>query len=78
MGETDGLVKIVADGNDRIIGAHILGPHASDLIMELTLAMKMKAKVQDVMDTIHIHPTLAEAVGEAAEDVFGLGIHFVR
>jgi len=67
MGETEGQVKIVADlGSDRILGAHIVGPHASELIAEVALAMEFDASAEDVARSVHAHPTLAEAVKEAA------------
>lgn len=75
MDSPDGLVKIVADERDRILGAHILGPSASDLVAELVLAMRKGLTVADVADTIHIHPTLSEAVMEAALKVRGEAIH---
>ena len=75
-GETDGFVKIIADyESDKILGAHIVGPHATDLIAEVTLAMKLGATVEQLIDTIHAHPTLAEAILEAAEAVHGKSIH---
>lgn len=74
-GETDGFVKLIADADDTLLGAHILGAHASNLLMELTLAIKLKAKAADIADTIHLHPTLSESVLEAAEDIAGLSIH---
>ncbi len=75
MNSPDGLVKIVADDRDRILGAHILGPSASELIAELTLAMRRGLTVADVADTVHIHPTLSEAVMEAALKTRGEAIH---
>jgi dihydrolipoamide dehydrogenase len=76
MGERDGQVKIVADRRtDRILGAHILGPRASDLIAELALAMEMGASAEDVGRSVHAHPTLPEAVKEAALAVAGRAIH---
>jgi len=76
MGEKDGQVKIVADARtDRILGAHILGPRASDLIAELALAMEMGASAEDVARTVHAHPTLPEAVKEAALAVDRRAIH---
>ncbi|MGM0472148.1 MAG: dihydrolipoyl dehydrogenase [Bacillota bacterium] len=76
LNETQGLVKIVVNAeDDTIIGGHIIGPHASDLIHELTLAVKNELKIEDLADTIHAHPTLAEAVFEAAEDSMGQAIH---
>jgi dihydrolipoamide dehydrogenase len=67
MGERDGQVKIIADARtDRILGAHILGPRASDLIAELAFAMEMGAAAEDIARSVHAHPTLPEAVKEAA------------
>jgi len=78
MNTPEGLVKIVADKDDRILGAHILGPWASDLIAELTLAIHKGLKIQDVSGSIHIHPTFSEAVMEAALKVKGLAIHVLN
>ena len=76
MGETDGAVKIVADkGTDRVLGVHILGPNASDLIAEAALAMEFGASAEDIARTVHAHPTLTEAVKEAALAVDGRSIH---
>jgi dihydrolipoamide dehydrogenase len=76
MGERDGLVKIVADGrSDRILGLHILGPHASELIAEAVLAIEFGASAEDIARTCHAHPTLAEAVREAALAVAKRSIH---
>jgi len=75
MDSPDGLVKIIADKNDRILGAHILGACASDLIAEITLAMTKGLKTSDIAESIHIHPTLSEAVMEAALKVYGRAIH---
>jgi dihydrolipoamide dehydrogenase len=76
MGETDGLVKIIADAKtDRMLGAHILGPRASDLIAELALAMEFHASAEDIARSVHAHPTLPEAVKEAALGVGGRMIH---
>ena len=67
MGERDGQVTIVADAaTDRILGAHILGPRASDLIAELATAMELGASAEDVARSVHAHPTLPEAIKEAA------------
>lgn len=75
-GETDGFVKIIADAvNDKILGVTIIGPHASDLIAEAALAIKLGATTEQLAETIHAHPTLAEAMMEAAEAVHGLSIH---
>ncbi len=75
-GETDGFVKILADASsDRVLGVHIIGPHATDLIAEATLAIQLGATTAQLAGTIHAHPTLAEAVMEAAEAVHGRSIH---
>jgi dihydrolipoamide dehydrogenase len=76
MGERDGQVKIVADAkSDRLLGAHILGPRASDLIAELAFALEMGASAEDVARSVHAHPTLSEAVKEAALAVAKRAIH---
>ena len=76
MGETDGQVKIIADATtDRILGAHVLGPRASDLIAELAVAMEMGASAEDLARSVHAHPTLPEAVKEAALGVAKRTIH---
>jgi dihydrolipoamide dehydrogenase len=76
MGEIAGLFKIIADEEtDAILGAHIIGAHASDLIHEVALAMEKGLTAKDIAHTIHAHPTLAEGVMEAAEDVHDSAIH---
>jgi len=76
MGEITGFVKLIAEeSSDRLIGAHIIGPHASDLIHEAALGMKKGVTIRDIAETIHVHPTLAEGVMEAAEDLHGKAIH---
>ncbi|WP_144186239.1 dihydrolipoyl dehydrogenase [Elioraea rosea] len=76
MGETDGFVKILADAaTDRILGAHIIGPDAGTLIAELALAVEFSASAEDVARTSHAHPSLNEAVKEAALAVAGRPIH---
>ncbi|MFN8588956.1 MAG: dihydrolipoyl dehydrogenase [Candidatus Eisenbacteria bacterium] len=76
MGERDGQVKIVADAHsDRILGAHVVGPRASDLIAELVLALEMGASSEDIARSFHAHPTLPEAVKEAALAVAKRAIH---
>jgi dihydrolipoamide dehydrogenase len=75
-GETDGLVKLIADAKtDRLLGAHILGPHASELIAEAVCAMEFSASAEDLARMVHAHPTLAEATREAALAVDGRAIH---
>ena len=76
MGEKDGQVKILADAvTDRVVGAHIVGPRASDLIAELAVAMELGASAEDLARSVHAHPTLPEAVKEAALAVAGRAIH---
>lgn len=78
MGKLDGSVKVVADAKDRIIGAQILAPSASELIPELTLAVKKGLSLKDVASTIHIHPTLSEAIMESAMNAHGEAIHILN
>ena len=76
MAETDGFVKILADKTtDRVLGAHIIGPDAGTLIAELTTAMEFGASAEDVARTCHAHPSLSEAVKEAALAVAGRALH---
>lgn len=75
-GEISGVFKIITDARTaRIIGAHIIGPHASDLIHEMAVAMKAGLTAKDLAETIHAHPTFSEGIREAAEDVLGEAIH---
>ncbi len=79
INSTDGFVKIVADEkNHKIIGAQIIGYDASNLIGELTLAIKNNLKIEDISDTIHTHPTLSEAILEASKIPLGSVIHIVN
>jgi dihydrolipoamide dehydrogenase len=71
----EGMVKIVASKEDRIIGAHILAPFASEMIPEMTLALRLGLRVQDIAQTIHIHPTISEAMMEAALKTKGMALH---
>lgn len=76
MNDTGGLVKIVAHAEtDRILGVHIVGPRASELIAEAVLAMEYRASSEDLARTIHAHPTLSEVVHEAALAVGGRALH---
>jgi dihydrolipoamide dehydrogenase len=76
MGETDGFVKLLADAaTDRLLGAHIIGPDAGTLIAELALAIEFGASAEDVARTSHAHPSLNEAVKEAALAVDGRALH---
>ena len=75
-GETDGFVKIVADKKyDEVLGVHIIGPRATELVAEAVLALRLECTVEELVKTIHAHPTMAEAVGEAAHAVLGAAIH---
>jgi dihydrolipoamide dehydrogenase len=77
LGERRGMVKIVSESQyGQILGVHIIGPHATELIAEATLAMKLEATTADIVSTIHGHPSLSEAVHEAALDVTGETIHY--
>jgi dihydrolipoamide dehydrogenase len=76
MGDTDGFVKLLADKTtDRLLGAHIIGPDAGTLIAELAIAMEFGASAEDVARTCHAHPSLNEAVKEAALAVDGRALH---
>ena len=79
IGETAGMLKIVADAQtDAVLGVGIVGPHATDLIAEGVLAVRHGLTAAQVAEAIHAHPTLAEAMGEAAHDVHGRAIHKAR
>ncbi|MGH7453896.1 MAG: FAD-dependent oxidoreductase, partial [bacterium] len=76
VGETDGFVKLIFDKKyGELLGAHILGNEATDLIAELVLAKTAEATAHDIIKTVHAHPTLTEAVMEAAANAFGEAIH---
>jgi dihydrolipoamide dehydrogenase len=76
MGATEGMVKIVGDAaTDEVLGVHIMGAEAGELIAAAAVAMAMEATVAEIAHTIHTHPTLSEAVMEAAENYLGRGIH---
>lgn len=76
MGRTDGLVKVISDPESRLVlGVGMVGPHASELIAEGTLALEMGATLEDLMVTIHPHPTLSEAIMEATEVAAGAAVH---
>jgi dihydrolipoamide dehydrogenase len=75
-GETDGFVKIVAEKKyDEILGVHIIGPRATELVAEAVMALRMEVTVEELIRTIHAHPTMSEAVGEAAHAAHGAAIH---
>jgi dihydrolipoamide dehydrogenase len=76
MGETSGFVKFIADAKtDELLGCHIIGPNASDLIQEVVLAFEYRGSSEDIGITVHSHPTLSETVKEAALGVLGRAIH---
>jgi dihydrolipoamide dehydrogenase len=75
-GETEGFVKIVADKKyDEVLGVHMIGPRATELVAEATLALRLECTVEELVRTIHAHPTMSEAVGEAAHALHGGAIH---
>jgi dihydrolipoamide dehydrogenase len=75
-GETEGFVKIVAEKKyDEILGVHMIGLRSTELVAEATLALRLESTVEELIRTIHAHPTLAEAVGEAAHATHGAAIH---
>jgi dihydrolipoamide dehydrogenase len=76
-GETDGFAKIVADEKtDRVLGIHVIGPHASELIAEAAVAMEFHAASEDIARSVHAHPTLSEVLKEAALAVDGRALNF--
>ncbi len=79
MGETDGFVKVIADAETNLtLGMHILGPHASDMIMEGTIAIRNGMSTEMIAQTIHPHPTLTETVHEAFNGVTGININQLK
>jgi dihydrolipoamide dehydrogenase len=75
IGEIAGQAKIVSDTGGKILGVHIVGPHATDLIAEGALAIQMGVSVQDLSATIHAHPTLAEIMLETSLKAMDRGLH---
>jgi dihydrolipoyl dehydrogenase len=74
--ETEGFVKIVAEKKyDEILGVHMIGPRSTELVAEATLALRLECTVEELIRTIHPHPTMSEAVGEAAHAAHGAAIH---
>ena len=75
-GETEGFVKIVAEKRyDELLGVHMIGLRSTELVAEATLALQLESTVEDLIRTIHAHPTMAEAIGEAAHATHGAAIH---
>jgi dihydrolipoamide dehydrogenase len=77
IGEEEGFVKIVSETKyDEVLGVHIIGPHATEIIAEACVAMQLETTAEELGRTMHAHPTVSESVMEAAEDVHKLAIHF--
>jgi len=75
-GESEGFVKIVADKKyDEVLGVHMIGPRSTELVAEVVLALRLECTVEELIRTIHAHPTFSEAVGEAAHATHGAAIH---
>ena len=75
-GETEGFVKIIADRKyDEVLGVHMIGPRSTELVAEAVLALRLECTVEELIRTIHAHPTFSEAVGEAAHAAHGAAIH---
>jgi dihydrolipoamide dehydrogenase len=75
-GETEGFVKIVADRKyDEVLGVHMIGPRSTELVAEAVLLLRLECTVEELIQTIHAHPTFSEAVGEAAHATHGAAIH---
>ncbi len=76
LGKTEGFVKVVRETRyDELLGVHIIGAHATDLIAEACVALKIEATTEELLRTMHAHPTLSEAVAEAAHAATGHAIH---
>jgi dihydrolipoamide dehydrogenase len=78
LGKPDGIVKVIGDESDTIIGAHLLAPNASEVIPEMTLAIQKRLKLTDIEKSIHIHPTVSEAGMEAAMKAKNRAIHILN
>jgi dihydrolipoamide dehydrogenase len=75
-GETEGFVKIVADKKyDEVLGVHMIGPRSTELVAEAVLALRLECTVEELVKTIHAHPTFSEAIGEASHAAHGAAIH---
>jgi dihydrolipoamide dehydrogenase len=73
--DTSGFVRVIASGDGKIQGVQMMGPRASDMIAEATLALEMQAYLDDVANTIHAHPTFPEAFAEACKDALDKSVH---
>jgi dihydrolipoamide dehydrogenase len=75
IGHDHGFIKVVSESKyDEVLGIHILGPHATDLIGEACVALQLETTTEELASTIHPHPTLIETMGQAAEAVYGVAI----
>lgn len=76
LGATEGMVKVVSDAKyDELLGVHLIGPHATELIVEGSVALQMESTVEELINTMHAHPTVSESMHEAFEDAHGMVIH---
>jgi dihydrolipoamide dehydrogenase len=76
LGMHEGFIKMVADAKDgTLLGVHMIGPVVTELISEATLALQMNAAAEELMETIHAHPTVYEAILDAANSIYGLTIN---
>jgi len=76
LGAAEGMVKVVSDARyDELLGVHLIGPHATELIAEACVALQMESTVEELINTMHAHPTVSESMHEAFEDAHGMVIH---
>jgi dihydrolipoamide dehydrogenase len=76
LGAAEGMVKVVSDARyDEVLGLHLIGPHATELIVEGCVALQLESTVAELINTMHAHPTVSESIHEAFEDVHGMVIH---
>jgi dihydrolipoamide dehydrogenase len=76
LGATEGLVKVVSEARyDEVLGLHLIGPHATELIVEGCVALQMESTVEELINTMHAHPTVSESMHEAFEDAHGMVVH---
>ncbi|MFY9571788.1 MAG: dihydrolipoyl dehydrogenase [Blastocatellia bacterium] len=76
LGASEGMVKVVSDARyDEVLGLHLIGPHATELIVEGCVALQMESTVEELINTMHAHPTVSESMHEAFEDAHGMVIH---
>ena len=76
LGASEGFVKVIADAKyDEVLGVHMIGPHVTDMIAEACVALQLECTTEELAHTVHAHPTLTEAVLEAAHAALGRAIH---